>query len=95
MAESVDAPVSNTGGAIHPGSIPGPGTQNIDDHWKDAGVVDRGGLENRCSLTGTQGSNPCPSAKQLQVNNLQLLLFYTRSKTPTNVIPLQRILYFR
>ena len=28
MAESVDAPVSNTGGAIHPGSIPGPGTQN-------------------------------------------------------------------
>ena len=30
---------------------------------KDAGVVDRGGLENRCSLTGTQGSNPCLSAK--------------------------------
>ncbi len=27
MAESVDAPVSNTGGAIHPGSIPGPGTE--------------------------------------------------------------------
>ena len=26
MAESVDAPVSNTGGATHPGSIPGPGT---------------------------------------------------------------------
>lgn len=65
MAESVDAPVSNTGGAIHPGSIPGPGTKNIDDHWKDAGVVDRGGLENRCSLTGTQGSNPCPSANWL------------------------------
>ena len=29
---------------------------------KDAGVVDRGGLENRCALTGTQGSNPCLSA---------------------------------
>ena len=28
MAESVDAPVSNTGGATHPGSIPGPGTYN-------------------------------------------------------------------
>lgn len=28
MAESVDAPVSNTGGATHPGSIPGPGTDN-------------------------------------------------------------------
>ena len=28
MAESVDAPVSNTGGATHPGSIPGPGTNN-------------------------------------------------------------------
>ena len=37
-------------------------------NWKDAGVVDRGGLENRCSLTGTQGSNPCPSANQLQAN---------------------------
>ena len=29
---------------------------------KDAGVVDRDGLENRCTLTGTQGSNPCLSA---------------------------------
>ncbi len=29
---------------------------------KDAGVVDRGGLENRCALAGTQGSNPCLSA---------------------------------
>ena len=28
MAESVDATVSNTVGAIHPGSIPGPGTDN-------------------------------------------------------------------
>ena len=28
MAESVDALVSNTSGAIHPGSIPGLGTQN-------------------------------------------------------------------
>ena len=32
---------------------------------KDAGVVDRDGLENRCTLTGTQGSNPCLSANQL------------------------------
>lgn len=30
--------------------------------WKGAGVVDRGGLENRCTLAGTQGSNPCLSA---------------------------------
>ena len=29
---------------------------------KDAGVVDRGGLENRCTLTGTKGSNPFLSA---------------------------------
>ena len=32
---------------------------------KDAGAVDRDGLENRCTLTGTQGSNPCLSANQL------------------------------
>ena len=25
---------------------------------RDAGVVERGGLENRCALTGTGGSNP-------------------------------------
>ncbi len=31
MAESVDALVSNTSGAIHPGSIPGLGTDN---DWK-------------------------------------------------------------
>ena len=30
--------------------------------WRDAGVVERGGLENRCTLTSTQGSNPCLSA---------------------------------
>ena len=29
---------------------------------RDAGVVERGSLENYCALTGTQGSNPCLSA---------------------------------
>ncbi len=29
MAESVDALVSNTSGAIHPGSIPGLGTEEV------------------------------------------------------------------
>ena len=29
---------------------------------RGAGVVERGGLENRCPFTGTQGSNPCLSA---------------------------------
>ena len=29
--------------------------------WRGARVVDRGGLENRCSFAGTQGSNPCLS----------------------------------
>ena len=31
---------------------------------KDAGVVDRDGLENRCTGNCTQGSNPCLSASQ-------------------------------
>ena len=30
---------------------------------RGAGVVERGGLENRCTLAGTEGSNPSPSAK--------------------------------
>ncbi len=32
---------------------------------KDAGVVDRDGLENRCILSGTEGSNPSLSATVL------------------------------
>ncbi len=48
---------------------------------KDAGVVDRDGLENRCTLTGTQGSNPCLSANQL---DYQALAKYTPNITPRN-----------
>ncbi len=29
---------------------------------RDAGVVERGGLENRCTFTSTEGSNPSLSA---------------------------------
>lgn len=32
------------------------------DQRRDAGVVERGGLENRCGGNSTQGSNPCLSA---------------------------------
>ncbi len=31
--------------------------------WRGAGVVERGGLENRCTFASTQGSNPCLSAR--------------------------------
>jgi hypothetical protein len=30
---------------------------------RGAGAVDRGGLENRCTLMGTEGSNPSLSAR--------------------------------
>ncbi len=30
--------------------------------WWDAGAVERGGLENRCTRKGTGGSNPPPTA---------------------------------
>ena len=33
MAESVDALVSNTSGATHPGSIPGLGTKKENQKW--------------------------------------------------------------
>ena len=32
--------------------------------WRGAGVVERGGLENRCSLRATEGSNPSLSARK-------------------------------
>ena len=48
-----------------------------DPHWRDAGVVDRGGLENRCTLAGTQGSNPCLSAIKAASQRLAaFILFY-------------------
>ena len=49
---------------------------------KDAGVVDRGGLENRCTLTGTQGSNPCLSATRLPVLDLQP--FFCETTVPSH-----------
>lgn len=47
---------------------------------KDAGVVDRDGLENRCTLTGTQGSNPCLSAKKQPLR----LLFFAQERRDEN-----------
>ncbi len=41
---------------------------------KDAGVVDRGGLENRCALAGTQGSNPCLSATKTNQSAVSQIL---------------------
>ena len=35
--------------------------------WRDAGVVERGGLENRCTCERTEGSNPSLSANDLDV----------------------------
>ncbi len=44
---------------------------------RDAGAVDRGGLENRCALTGTQGSNPCLSAIEKEaVSKIGAASFY-------------------
>ena len=42
--------------------------QNPQENYKrrGGGVVDGGGLENRCTLTGTRGSNPFPSAIRLR-----------------------------
>lgn len=39
MAESVDATVSNTVGATHPGSSPGPGTAHGGEHHKTLPAV--------------------------------------------------------
>ena len=37
--------------------------------WRDAGVVERGGLENRCARKRTEGSNPSLSASRLSKQN--------------------------
>ena len=43
-------------------SLPYPAKPRSSLSRRGAGAVDRGGLENRCTLMGTQGSNPCLSA---------------------------------
>lgn len=53
---------------------------------KDAGAVERDGLENRCTLTGTEGSNPSLSANHQSVSAITLkvradLLFQYNSCT--------------
>ncbi len=45
---------------------------------RGARVVEWGGLENRCTLAGTVGSNPTPSALIIY-NELILLLIFIRS----------------
>ncbi|MDE7411722.1 MAG: hypothetical protein K2M94_06760, partial [Paramuribaculum sp.] len=42
--------------------------------------VDRDGLENRCTLTGTQGSNPCLSAKNAVSYQLAAFFFAGQRK---------------
>ena len=42
--------------------VPYPEKQNGFNARRGAGVVERGGLENRCTLAGTEGSNPSLSA---------------------------------
>ena len=49
-------------------------------------MVDRDGLENRCTLTGTQGSNPCLSANNKDKTAVSqrlaaVLILYTYKNT--------------
>ena len=43
----------------------------LDQRGRGAGVVERDGLENRCALTRTVGSNPTPSAIIYERNRKQ------------------------
>lgn len=50
-------------------------------------MVDRGGLENRCTLAGTQGSNPCLSAGSRRVASLRLATRLTLAKAKEWMTP--------
>ena len=47
---------------------------------RDAGVVDRGGLENRWPFLRSQGSNPCLSAKRQTHNEPAFHIFPHRQQ---------------
>ena len=53
MSRRIDQPLARTGPQGHP--------------RRDAGVVERGGLENRCARERTEGSNPSLSASDLPI----------------------------
>ena len=52
--------------------------------WRGAGAVERGGLENRCTLRGTVGSNPTPSANIVR----QAIVLATFFDLPLDCVPL-------
>ena len=57
---------------------------------RGAGAVERGGLENRCAFTGTQGSNPCLSAIGFTaVESGQKLYAAENAQTPSGVNPVR------
>ena len=67
---------------------------------RGAGAVERGGLENRCAFTGTQGSNPCLSAIGFTAVDLrgapsQKLCVAESAWTPSGVNPVRRRDHFQ
>ncbi len=56
-----EASAQITAAELHRPNLTGSGIQ-ADLTRRGAGVVDRGGLENRCARKRTEGSNPSPSA---------------------------------
>ena len=100
MAESVDALVSNTSGAIHPGSIPGLGTRSCKfftcgsflckHHRPDGGIGRRAGLKHQWG--NPSRFDPGSGYKEPQVEELAaLFLFFVFSfwKSYRNLILLQ------
>gem|GEM_PF-6011321 len=59
---------------------------------RDAGVVERGGLENRCPLTGTEGSNPSLSARAFAEKPAFLRVFYLEAVAPSKACFCKRLL---
>ena len=57
----------------------------VPSNRRGAGVVERGGLENRCAFTGTEGSNPSLSAMK------EALIFYAHTPPLTIKIGARRI----
>src|SRR3954466_10497688 len=56
--------------------------------WRGAGVVERGGLENRCAGNPcTEGSNPSPSAEPVAIGRLASEAYRWRPQGPVPLLP--------
>ena len=64
-----------------------PGPVGGHERRRDAGAVERGGLENRCTRERTVGSNPTPSANPCHKSRIYIACISSGAQVSTHILP--------